>query len=62
VLHLEYLERHPTGLRYTAFCDVYRRWLATASVTMRQVHKAGEKCIVDYSGKALGFVNPTTGQ
>ncbi len=37
VLHLEYLERHPTGLRYTAFCDVYRRWLATASVTMRQV-------------------------
>jgi transposase len=62
VLHLEYLERHPTGLRYTAFCDVYRRWLATASVTMRQVHKAGEKCFVDYSGKTLSFVDPTTGQ
>jgi transposase len=53
VLHLEYLEQHPTGLRYTAFCDVYRRWLATASVTMRQVHKAGEKCFVD-SGKTPG--------
>jgi transposase len=62
VLHLEYLEHHPTGLRYTAFCDVYRRWLATASVTMRQVHKAGEKCFVDYSGKTLSFVDPTTGQ
>jgi transposase len=62
VLHLEYLERHPTGLRYTAFCDVYRRWLATASVTMRQVHKAGEKCFVDFSGKTPNFVDPTTGR
>ena len=26
LLHLEYLEQHPRGLRYTAFCDVYRRW------------------------------------
>jgi transposase len=62
VLHLEYLEQHPTGLRYTAFCDVYRRWLATASVTMRQVHKAGEKCFVDYSGKTPSYVDPKTGQ
>jgi len=62
VLHLEYLERHPTGLRYTAFGDVYRRWLATASVTMRQVHKAGEKCFVDYSGKKASIVDPTTGE
>ncbi len=56
LLHLEYLERHPTGLRYTAFGDIYRRWLATASVTMRQVHK------VDYSGKKASIVDPTTGQ
>jgi transposase len=62
VLHLEYLERHPTGLRYTAFCDVYRRWLARASVTMRQVHKAGEKCFVDFSGKTPSYVDPKTGQ
>jgi transposase len=62
VLHLEYLEQHPTGLRYTAFCEVYRRWLATASVTMRQVHKAGEKCFVDYSGKTPSYVDPQTGQ
>ncbi len=51
LLHLEYLQAHPTGLRYTAFCDVYRRWLAKAGVVMRQTHKAGEKCFVDYSGK-----------
>lgn len=62
VLHLEYLEQHPTGLRYTAFCDVYRRWLAAASVTMRQVHKAGEKCFVDFSGRKASIVDPKTGQ
>jgi hypothetical protein len=26
LLHLEYLAEHPSGLRYTAFCDRYRRW------------------------------------
>ncbi|CBE69207.1 MAG: transposase [Candidatus Methylomirabilis oxygeniifera] len=28
LLHLEYLEQHPTGYRYTQFCELYRRWLA----------------------------------
>ncbi len=27
LLHLEYLEKHPGGYRYTAFCDRYREWL-----------------------------------
>ena len=62
LLHLEYLEAHPTGLRYTAFCDVYRRWLARASVVMRQTHKAGEKCFVDYSGKKPSYVDAHTGE
>jgi transposase len=62
LLHLEYLEQHPNGLRYTAFCDTYRRWLAKRDVTMRQVHKAGEKCFVDYSGRRPSYVDPQTGE
>jgi transposase len=62
LLHLEYLESHPTGLRYTAFCDVYRRWLSKAGVIMRQVHKAGEKCFVDYSGKKPAYMDAHTGE
>jgi transposase len=62
LLHLEYLEAHPTGLRYTAFCDVYRDWRAKAGVVMRQVHKAGEKCFVDYSGKKPCYVDVRTGE
>jgi transposase len=51
LLHLEYLERHPDGYSYTQFCDIYRDWLAKRGVVMRQVHRAGEKLFVDYSGK-----------
>jgi transposase len=29
---------------------------------MRQAHKAGEKCFVDYSGKTPSYVDPQTGQ
>jgi len=62
LLHLEYLEQHPGGYGYTAFCDRYRRWLKKRKLSMRQVHRAGEKAFVDYSGKRPYIVNPTTGE
>lgn len=62
LLHLEYLEQHPSGLRYTAFCDDYRKWVAKTSVTMRQLHKAGEKCFVDFSGVRASYLDPSTGE
>jgi transposase len=43
LLHLEYLERHPDGYRYTKFCGVYQAWLERRAPTMRQVHVAGER-------------------
>lgn len=43
LLHLEYIERHPEGYRYTQFCEHYRGWLARRGLVMRQEHKAGEK-------------------
>ncbi|MCC7536071.1 MAG: IS21 family transposase [Deltaproteobacteria bacterium] len=62
LLHLEYLAEHPEGYRYTAFCDRYRAWLAKQGVVMRQVHRAGEKGFVDYSGRKPWIVDPTTGE
>jgi transposase len=29
---------------------------------MRQTHKAGEKCFIDYCGPTLPIVSPTTGE
>jgi transposase len=62
LLHLEYLERHADGYRYTKFCDVYREWLERRAPTMRQVHVAGDKMFVDYSGKKAHYVDSTTGE
>lgn len=62
LLHLEYLDQSPTGYRYTQFCELYRRWLARHHLTMRQVHRAGEKLFVDYSGKKPTIVDPVTGE
>src|SRR5207247_3351168 len=62
LLHLEYLERHPDGYRYTQFCDIYRHWLRRRRLTMRQVHRGGEKGFVDYAGKTPSLPAPATGE
>jgi transposase len=62
LLHLEYLEHHPDGYRYTQYCEIYRRWLRRRGLSMRQVHRAGEKLFVDYSGKKPTIIDPTTGE
>ena len=62
LLHLEYLERHPDGYRYTQFCDIYRKWLGRRRLTMRQVHRGGEKGFVDYAGKTPCLTDPATGE
>ena len=62
LLHHEYLEQHPNGYRYTQFCEVYRQWLRRQRLSMRQVHRAGEKLFVDYSGKKPHLVDPHTGE
>jgi transposase len=62
LLHEEYLAKHPDGYRYTAFCARYRAWLARRGLVMRQVHVAGERMFVDYSGKRPEIVDPETGE
>jgi len=51
LLHVEYLESNRDGYGYTQFCEYYRRWCKKRRLSMRQVHRAGEKLFVDYSGK-----------
>ena len=58
----EYREQHPDGLGYSQFCDHYLRWSKKVSVSMRQVHKAGEKLFVDYSGLTMEIIDHKTGE
>jgi transposase len=47
---------------YSRFCDLYARWRAKLAVSMRQVHRAGEKVFLDYSGAKPRVVDRTTGE
>jgi len=62
LLHVEFVEQHPDGIGYSAFCERYHRWAKRASPVMRQVHVAGDKLFVDYAGMKPKIVNPTTGE
>jgi transposase len=62
LLHVEYREQQPGGYGYTQFCEHYRRWCRKHRVSMRQVHRAGEKMFVDYAGKRPSIVDPVTGE
>jgi transposase len=62
LLHHEYLEQHPDGYRYTQFCEHYRRWCRKRRLSMRQVHRAGEKLFADYAGYKPTVVDRATGE
>jgi transposase len=68
LLWTEYVEAAATRAegacpyQYSQFCDSYARWRQTLAVSMRQVHRAGEKVFIDYSGKKPHIVDPSTGE
>lgn len=62
LLHHEYAEQHHDGYQYTRFCDFYREWLSRRRLSMRQIHKAGEKMFLDFAGMQPSLVNPDTGE
>jgi hypothetical protein len=69
LLWSEYAEAVRCGLAvgavpygYSRFCELYSRYQGNVDVTMRQVHLAGEKVFIDYSGKQPCIHDLLTGQ
>jgi transposase len=59
----EYTQQHPNRCySYSQFCDRYRHWRSRQKRSMRQLHKAGEKCFVDYCGPTVPIVCGHTGE
>ena len=59
----EYTQQYPNRCySYPQFCARYRDWRGQQRRSMRQTHKAGEKCFVDYCGQTVPIINPTTGE
>jgi transposase len=68
LLWTEYVEgvaKGPSGCRpyqYSQFCELYEEHRSKLQPSMRQVHRAGEKAFLDYSGKKPRIIDRTTGE
>lgn len=50
------------AMKYSHFCDLYRAWRKSRRLSMRQVHRAGEKTFVDFAGDTVPLFDPDTGE
>lgn len=63
LLHEEYAADNPDEpYSYQQFARLYRAWKEDVEVTMRQVHRAGQKCFSDFAGQTIPIVDPRTGE
>ncbi|PSB24082.1 IS21 family transposase [Stenomitos frigidus] len=62
LLWQEGLDKGAWQLSYGGFCRRYNRWRAKQKLSMRQVHKGGEKLFVDYCGLTVPVTPPDTGE
>jgi transposase len=62
LLWVEYREIHPDGYAYSQFAHHYRRWRGHLDLVMRQDHRAGEKCFVDFPGQRLPIYDRRSGE
>ena len=58
----EYCDTTSAGFSYSWFCERYKEWVGRLKPTLRQVHVAGEKLFVDYSGHTMEVVDGLTGE
>lgn len=63
LLWQEYENTHgKKAYKYAQFCAKYREWSVCQKPSMRQIHKAGEKLFIDYSGPTIDVIDPETGE
>ena len=58
----EYCDTTSDGFSYSWFCERYKEWAGRLKLTLRQVHVAGEKLFVDYSGHTMEVVDGLSGE
>jgi transposase len=58
----EYCDSTSDGFSYSWFCERYKEWAGRLKPTLRQIHVAGEKLFVDYSGHTMEVIDGLTGE
>jgi transposase len=62
LLWQEGIDRGDWSLSYGQFCRRYNDWKGQHNLSMRQVHKGGEKLFVDYCGLTVPVIDPAIGE
>lgn len=62
LLWQEGIDRGDWNCSYGGFCRLYNQWRGRHNLSMRQVHKGGEKLFVDYCGLTVPVIEPNTGE
>lgn len=62
LLWIEYKQENPDAYQYSHFCDLYKVWKKSLDISMRQVHKGGEKLFVDWAGQTVPIIDQLTGE
>ncbi len=58
----EYTQNNTEGLSRSSFYRHYRNYRKGLSISMKVIHKGGDKVFVDYSGDGLRYYNRETGK
>lgn len=58
----EYLQKNPTGYRYSRFVELFRQWEGSAAYSMIQQHRPGEKLFVDFAGMTMNLKSPSSAE
>ena len=58
----EYKDIYSDGYQPSQFYEHYRCWRKKLNVSMRQIHKAGEKLFVDFAGQTVSVEDRLTGK
>lgn len=64
LLHYEYLEEMQhidQAISYSTFSHSYQAWLKKQRISMRQIHRPGEKMFIDFCGKTMPVRDAKTG-
>lgn len=62
VLYDEYISSYTDGYSYSQFCFHLRQQLMAKKPGMHLEHIAGDRLFVDFAGKPMHYINPTTGE
>lgn len=56
LLWKEMSETRKVFISYSRFCSLYKTWKKSKDISMKQIHKAGEKLFIDYAGTTVPVV------